>query len=749
MNVMKSADNVFYAHSKEGAPVEKWQKLETHLKNVAGLAGEFADVFGARQWGYVAGLWHDLGKYSELFQRKLIRENTNEASEEISQGKVNHSSAGGWYAMQKLPRGHALVLSYLIMGHHAGLTDYHSEYAGNASLEKRMRESEGVNLLLKRIPDHILNIDPPRELIRGDASFWIRMLYSCLVDADYLDTESFMDEDRFGVRSKKYPELKQLETLFNRFMETLGNNAQKTPVNKIRNDILKQCLNAAEQSPRIFSLTVPTGGGKTLSSMAFALRHAVKHNKRRIIYVIPYTSIIEQTADVFRAIPGFEHAVIEHHSNLRDDEDERDSLRDRLAAENWDAPVIVTTTVQFFESLYSNRSSRCRKLHNIAESVVIFDEAQCLPPEYLMPVVFAVRELHLHYGVTPVLCTATQPEFGIRKNLDFQFKEGFEATCEIIQDTVSLYDKLKRVDIELHKSWPDPVSWEDLASELVQHETVLCIVNRRDDCRDLYRLMPVGTIHLSALMCGEHRSKVIREIKQRLKAGIPTKVISTQLVEAGVDIDFPVVYRALAGLDSIAQAAGRCNREGLLPHYGKTVVYIPSSQIPRGHLAQAADAGKEVIARHADNPLSPGAIREFFDQLYWMKGDEGLDRKGILKLLPHDKTLEYAFRAAAAVFRLIDEKYLPVIVQYGESVKLLEELSQNPWNARKILRKLQRYVINLPERVHRDMQHAGHISELKGFEGIYIQETTGIYREDIGFCQPSDQGFLDPDGLII
>ena len=502
-------------------------------------------------------------------------------------------------------------------------------------------------------------------------------------------------------------------------METLGNNAQKTPINKIRNDILKQCLNAAEQSQGSFPYST---GGRTCHQW-HSLRHAVKHNKKNYIRNSLYK---HHRADsrYLSCNTRFEHAVIEHHSNLRDDEDERDSLRDRLAAENWDAPVIVTTTVQFFESLYSNRSSRCRKLHNIAESVVIFDEAQCLPPEYLMPVVFAVRDLHLYYGVTPVLCTATQPEFGIRKNLDFQFKEGFEATCEIIQDTVSLYDKLKRVDIELHKSWPDPMSWEDLASELVQHETVLCIVNRRDDCRDLYRLMPVGTIHLSALMCGEHRSKVIREIKQRLKAGIPTKVISTQLVEAGVDIDFPVVYRALAGLDSIAQAAGRCNREGLLPHYGKTVVYIPSSQIPRGHLAQAADAGKEVIARHADNPLSPGAIREFFDQLYWMKGDEGLDRKGILKLLPHDKTLEYAFRAAAAVFRLIDEKYLPVIVQYGESVKLLEELSQNPWNARKILRKLQRYVINLPERVHRDMQHAGHISELKGFEGIYIQETT-------------------------
>lgn len=746
---MKSADDVFYAHSKEGAPIDKWQRLDVHLKNVASLAGDFAHAFGAQQWGYVAGLWHDLGKYSGQFQRKLIGECANEASDESFEKNVNHSTAGGWYAIQKFPVGHARVLSYLIMGHHAGLSDYYSECVGNAALEKRMRGSEEVTTLLSSIPDHVLNIDPPKELIRGDASFWIRMLYSCLVDADYLDTELFMDEDRSSIRSEKYPELKQLEALFDRFMECLQDNVKSTSVNRTRKDILKQCMDAAEQSSRIFSLTVPTGGGKTLSSMAFALRHAVKHNKYRIIYVIPYTSIIEQTADVFRAIPGFEHAVIEHHSNLRNEEDGRDSLRNRLAAENWDAPIIVTTAVQFFESLYANRSSRCRKLHNIAESVVIFDEAQCLPPDYLRPIVFAVRELHLHYGVTPVLCTATQPELGVRNSFDFKFREGFDSTHEIIEDTSELYDRLKRVDIELHSSWPEPVSWENLASELMQHEMVLCIVNRRDDCRDLFSLMPEGTIHLSALMCGEHRSRVIQEIRQRLKSEIPTRVVSTQLVEAGVDIDFPVVYRALAGLDSIAQAAGRCNREGLLPHSGKTIVFIPPSPPPKGHLAQAADISREVIARHADNLMSPDAIREFFDQLYWIKGDEGLDRKGILSLLPPDQTLEYAFRTAACLFRLIDEKYLPVIVQYEKSEVFLDELRKSPWNARKILRNLQRYVVNLPERIHREMQFAGHITGLEGFDGIYIQETTGIYREDIGFCKPSDKGFLNPDDLII
>ena len=749
MATEQSSSFLFYAHTKEGCSKDGWQLLDKHLMNVAELASSFAAVFGAKQWGYVAGLWHDLGKYSEEFQRKLFQENSEEASEETSHKNVNHSSAGGWCAVNKFPKGHAIVLSYQIMGHHAGLTDFYSENVGNAALEKRMRGSEEVASFLKRVPSHILDVDPPSELIRGDASFWIRMLYSCLVDADFLDTEIYMDEERSNLRSEKYPDLHKLEVLFDSFMNGLTDNVKRTPVNRIRAEVLRQCLNAAEQTSEVYSLTVPTGGGKTLSSMAFALHHAVKNNKHRIIYVIPYTSIIEQTAEVFRTIPGFEEAVIEHHSNLNNVEDGSDSLRNRLATENWDAPIIVTTAVQFFESLYSNRSSRCRKLHNIAESVVIFDEAQCLPTAYLRPIIFAIKELHSHYGVTPVLCTATQPELGMRKSFDFKFKEGFESTNEIIEDPVTLYDKLKRVDIELHTSWPDPVSWEDLASKLVQHESVLCIVNRRDDCRDLFHLMPEGTIHLSALMCGEHRSKIIQEIKRRLKEGIPTRVISTQLVEAGVDIDFPVVYRALAGLDSIAQAAGRCNREGLLQRNGKTVVFMPLSQIPRGHLAQAADIGQEVITRHKNNPLYPEAIKEFFDQLYWMKGDEGLDRKGILKLLPSNQTLEYAFRTAAGLFRLIDEKYIPVIVQYDGSITLLDKIRHNPWNARKILRKLQRYVVNLPEKVHREMHYAGHIQELQGFEGIYIQETTGIYREDIGFCQPSDKGFLNPDDLII
>ncbi|HQJ08679.1 MAG TPA: CRISPR-associated endonuclease Cas3'', partial [Deltaproteobacteria bacterium] len=266
---MSNKANAFYAHSKEGESIERWQRLEVHLKNTACLAGGFADAFGARQWGYVAGLWHDLGKYAEQFQSMLIHKNTIEASEETLPEKINHSSAGGWYAAQKLSKGHARILSFLIMGHHAGLTDFHSEYVGNASLEKRMRGSEEVVSLLKNIPDYILSIEPPKELISGDASFWIRMLYSCLVDADYLDTESFMEEDRSCIRSEKYPELKKLESSFDRYMESLLGYSKKTPVNKIRKDILEQCLKAAEQPPRIFSLTVPTGGGKTLSSMAF------------------------------------------------------------------------------------------------------------------------------------------------------------------------------------------------------------------------------------------------------------------------------------------------------------------------------------------------------------------------------------------------------------------------------------------------------------------------------------------------
>lgn len=732
----------FYAHSLCDRPVEEWQVLEEHLKNVAGLAADFAKPFNAGEWAWLAGLWHDLGKYAPAFQARLLLENGIEAHLENNPGRVNHSSAGGLFAIKKLDPNRAKLLSYMIMGHHAGLTDYHSEHVGQASLEFRLR-GELPSDVVQPLPKEMSERESPSQKIHGSPSFWLRMVFSCLVDADFLDTEAFMAPDRKAMRCVEYPSLDQLLTSFNDHMQRLSAGVPATPVNMVRDKVLEQCISAAHNDPGVFSLTVPTGGGKTLSSLAFALNHAVRsgNRKQRVIYVIPFTSIIEQTADVFRSIPGFEQSVVEHHSSIRD---EHETPASRLAAENWDAPIIVTTAVQFFESLYACRPSRCRKLHNIAESVIIFDEAQCLPPDYLKPCVKAVRELCQNYGATALLCTATQPALKAMEGIDFSFSEGFENVQEIINEPKELFRQLKRVDVHLHSEWPRPVDWTTLASELSEHESVLCIVSRRDDCLALYGSMPSGTYHLSALMCGEHRSRIIAEIKERLKKAIPTRVISTQLVEAGVDLDFPVVYRAVAGLDSIAQAAGRCNREGRLRGFGKAVVFMAPSKPPRS-LLSAAEIGSEVLERHISEPFAPEAVDEYFKQFFWMKGSERLDKHGILQLLP-DNSLDFSFRTAADKFHLIDDVSRPVIVQYGDAVRLVSDLDNRPWEGRIILRKLQRYIVGINAPLHAELLRQGHIRELEKFPGVFVQETSGIYSQDTGLGVPD--AVYDPGDLI-
>jgi len=375
------------------------------------------------------------------------------------------------------------------------------------------------------------------------------------VDADYLDTEEFICQ---GTKAQRdgYKTIGFLKVLFDEHINNMIAGSKETDVNSVRKEVLNNCRQAAESKPGLFSLTVPTGGGKTLSSVAFALDHILYNNKndkglkkKRIIYVIPYTSIIEQTAKVLADIFGADN-VVEHHSNL---DPEKETERSRMASENWDAPIIVTTNVQFFESLFAAKPSRCRKLHNIVNSVVILDEAQLLPEKWLTPCVEAINQLATNYGATILLSTATQPAL-----------PGLMKPTEIIEGVQVIYDRLKRTEINLPVDMDVLVSWEEMARKLQKHEQVLCILNTKRDCRELFALMPKGTVHLSTWMCGEHRSKVIAEIKTKLEQKQPIRVISTQLVEAGVDIDFPAVYRAFAGLSSIAQAAGRCNREGKL-----------------------------------------------------------------------------------------------------------------------------------------------------------------------------------------
>jgi CRISPR-associated endonuclease/helicase Cas3 len=734
---------VFLAHVRE-AQAGYWEEhtLEEHLRTVAQLAAQFASVFGSGDWANLAGLWHDLGKYRPAFQH-YIRSASGydpDAHIETARGKVDHSTAGALYACKQLGL-EGRVLAYLIAGHHAGLPDWQSAEAGRKALAQRLEQQLLLEETLSQsIPAAILQAVPPSSQPKGmDAPLWIRMLFSCLVDADFLDTESFMDGGKAAARVG-YPALNDLLPSFEHHMQRLQERVEDTPVNRLRAEILKRCQEQAAQIPGLFSLTVPTGGGKTLSSLAFALHHAQAYGKRRIIYVIPYTSIIEQTANVFRQIFG--DSVLEHHSNLDSD---HENLRSRLACENWDAPVVVTTAVQFFESLFAARTSRVRKLHNIINSVVVLDEAQLLPPDFLRPILHIIRELEKNYQVSFVLCTATQPALESREGFDNSF-DGLGSVREIIENPRSLHDALRRVEVTIPDDLHASTTWEDLAQELQAYESVLCIVDRRDDCRILYRLMPKGTLHLSGLMCGQHRSEAIAEIKRRLKAKETVRVISTQLVEAGVDMDFPVVYRALAGLDSIAQAAGRCNREGLLKGKGKVVVFVPPKQAPVGHLRQAQDCGRQTLQQRPADLLAPENFLTYFRQLYWKKGTDGLDRQGILKDLKHDGQLRFLFSSAAAKFRLIDEtQQAPVIVRFRKGTDLIEQL-RHLGPERWLLRQLQRYVVNLPRYQHQVLLNQGDIHEVH--PGLFIQAHDGLYHQDLGLLG-DDPAYYDPDQLII
>ncbi|GHV72798.1 CRISPR-associated helicase Cas3 [Spirochaetia bacterium] len=539
-----------------------------------------------------------------------------------------------------------------------------------------------------------------------------------------------MDQEKSKKR-KGYLSIADLLQHFNSYMENKTKRSSETAddtLYKARQQVLADCRIAADMVPGFFSLTVPTGGGKTLSSMAFALRHAEKYNKKRIIYVIPYTSIIEQNADVFRDVFG-DDEIVEHHASL----DEEDStLRSRLATENWDAPIIITTAVQFFESLFTAKTSRCRKLHNIADSVIILDEAQLVPIDFLSPILEAMRLLTEHYRVSFVICTATQPVFEEQKN--FPKFPGLPkgSVREIIQDVPDLYKNLNRVEVILPKENSDPVEWHDLAADLSGIDQVLCIVSDRKSCRELHALMPKGTYHLSALMCAQHRSDAIAEIKDKLHRGESVRVISTQLVEAGVDIDFPVVYRAMAGLDSIAQAAGRCNREGKLNaegKLGKVVVFNAPRRAPAGTLRKAAETAERMCKQGLENPIDQRVFTPYFTELYWRANS--LDTKGIINLLKPTPSLGIQFRSAGELFKLIDDKnQRTILVPYQEGERLIALLKKNTGFERNLLRKLQRYTINIYINQFVELQRRGSLEEI--VPGVFALTTTVEYDKAIG-----------------
>lgn len=691
----------YYAHSDKHKDQSEWHLLKTHLHDTAAKAGEMAKAFNAEKLAYLAAILHDIGKYSHEFQKRLTGQKI----------KVDHSTAGALEAV-KIHAAYGKLLAYAISGHHCGLPDWGSQ-ADEVSLAARLnRKIFDCSAFLNEIelpPSRDVSFPLLRSLIgKGfSAQFFTRFIYSCLVDADFLDTEAALNEQKSSFRLEQYS-LDLLADRVDKFIDNLISKAPDTLVNRKRAAILADCRGKAQYSPGLFTLTVPTGGGKTLSSMSFALRHALHYGMDRVIYVIPYTSIIEQNAAVFRNALGGEY-VLEHHSNFSFPHDEREETESEfagglqqkliLAAENWDMPIITTTNVQFFESLFAARSSKCRKLHNIANSVVVIDEAQMIPTEFLKPCLCALVELVTNYNTTVVLCTATQPAIG--KLLP----EGIKMT-EIINNPADLYETFKRVRLHYLGSITDI----ELAERITTQRQALCIVNSKKHARLLFRNIssqaPEGTFHLSTRMCPAHRTAVLKEVKQRLKDGLSCRVISTQLIEAGVDVDFPVVYRSMAGVDSIAQAAGRCNREGLLS-MGEVYVFWPDEHgMPKGWLKRTASLGGLVLERCNDT-LELEAVKEYFFMLYEVDASE-LDKEGILsEISEQEKYLNFPFRTVAEKFKLIDNAASTVIIPWDDNCRKILAEAEYSLSPGRYTRPLQRYGVDVFENEFIEMHRFG------------------------------------------
>lgn len=659
----------FVTHRREDG---SFQMLRAHLAGVAQRAETFARDIGSPREGLRIGLLHDIGKYSEDGQR---RQRDPEHT-----GKVDHSTAG----MQQAIQLGDIPAVFAIAGHHGGLPDLDENLMKRAQkkLEGTMDPSawkREVSLDVRTdVPEWVTS--QPESI---EAAMYTRMLFSCLVDADYLDTEAALQGEQPRGRFASLGEL--LDRLKAHTAPWL--EAPRDELCRWRNEILMECLKGGEKPKGLYTLTVPTGGGKTVASLAFALSHARRHGLKRVIYVIPYTSIIEQTADTFSKLLGAEN-VLEHHSQAelggeKDDAEDFASQRRRLACENWDAPVIVTTAVQFFESLYAAKTSRCRKLHNLAQSVMIFDEAQTLPSTLLKSCVSAIAELVRHYGATAVLCTATQPALG---GLFHAFAPELSIR-ELAPNPDGLFDFFRRV----HFVREGRLSDEAVSQRLSEEEQVLCVVNSRRRAREIFRMLPEeGRYHLSTLMTAVDRSRTLEEIHKRLKEGLRCRVVSTSLVEAGVDVDFPTVWREMSGLDSILQAAGRCNREGKRAMEESTVHIFEGEGRISAALRLRMEPAAAVLEEFEDIN-SRAAIERYFKRLLWAHGEEGLDSPRVLEL---EKQL--LFQRVAEEFHMIDDRgsrivYIPA-PENEEDLRLL----RLGGFTRERMRRLGRWAVSLP-----------------------------------------------------
>ncbi len=735
---------LYYAHSRKGEDKSNWQLLIDHLNKTADLAEKFGTDAGISELARTAALLHDIGKYSKAFQSRL----------DGSKRKVDHATAGARTAIElfdknDLEKWLATMLAYCIAGHHTGLPNFGSviDIDTDGTLLARLDPDK------KKLEDfsaYKAEIDPATLAVKSRAiktakehqgfslAFLTRILYSVLVDADFQETESFMqgEKPRGGHAS-----IEELCKTFNAALQKFDN--PKSEINKKRTETLKVCIEKANSDQGFFTLTIPTGGGKTESSMAFALNHAVKHGLKRVIYVIPFTSIIEQNAGKFKEYLGEEN-ILEHHSNFdwkkgnkKDSEEADDETKDaldklKLASENWDIPIVVTTNVQFFESLFANKSSRCRKLHNLAKSVIIFDEAQMLPREYLDPCMLAVKELVQNYGASAVFCTATQPALNKRlPNVNF---------TELAPDPQALFDFYKRVRVTNIGKIPDA----ELIEKIQEHPQALCIVNTRKHAKGLFDLLEEdeGRFHLSTLMCPTHRKESLKTIQQRLEDKLPCRVISTQVMEAGIDVDFPVGFRALAGLDSIIQAAGRVNRE-MKRDLSDVYVFDPETPFIKKapvFVKQGAAVTESVLRDYADRPDSKAAIEEYFKFLYNIQGKDAFDVRRILANFDKGTDeLDFDFKKTAEEFRLIENNTVAVVIPYNEDAKkLLERAKYHPFPYT-FAQQLQMYTVNIYEKEFERLQSKGVIETVNDtYEALTDMEN--FYDKKTGLVLPADAG---------
>lgn len=737
---MGKSPHFFVAHTPPDNKPNQWHPLKAHLSKVASKSRKFAEKFGAGELGQYAGLWHDLGKYNPRFQQYLAQcETASRLGESEPRDRVPHAIYGAKLAAEKFE-----PLSLLIAGHHTGL-----QTLGKLGNDLKEKVDPAVyQVILQNAALETLDLEistlAEQQLINlcqdeHSSELLLRFLFSCLVDADYLDTETHFDP-QVAVQRRSKASVGDLWEILKIAQKNLLDQCDNTLVNQVRSQVYQACIDAAELPPGVFRLAVPTGGGKTRSGLGFALAHTVQHDLDRVIVAVPYTSIIEQTVEVYRGIFG-QDAVLEHHSAIKPDERNEEDARSRqaqarLATQNWDAPLIVTTTVQLFESLFANRTSRCRKLHNIVNSVIILDEVQTLPASLLDPILSILKELCRQYKVSVVLCTATQPAL----EGETPYLKGFSAGSirDIIPKTTAqeYFNALSRVTFTVpDEEW----SWIKVAQNVQPHEQALIILNtRKDALAVLDELATPDTdhiFHLSTLLCGQHRREVLRQVRDRLTANKPCLLISTQVVEAGVDLDFPTVYRAIGPLDRIVQAAGRCNREGRRAEKGQVIIFRPQEgKLPCGEYRKAFEETSFLLQRNDLDWDNPNIFDEYFRRLYM-----GLDTDQ--KKIQHSrKHLDYP--QVAQDFRMIDDDTTPVLIEYDDRARSLVHRIRQYGLRSGDFRALQPYLVNLRSREFRETDE---LRELIA-PGIWLWR--GNYHSTKGIAIGDAAILRDPADLI-